>query len=286
MAGFYPDVPGFRFEYDRDGSVVMWDGSNTASLTQMQNLNNETWHSGAGSVNAQNYIGIAWPEPRDVVGIYTVSNAGAAAPTDKFDCRISANTTNGSDGTWTHLVDVPMNVIATNPNVPTHCRTDIFAITGATAIRGMQFYPYVYRGGSNTSNLHIYGQIPLTSNPDRLVLCDTTGTPTINGAYLDFGDAARSTTATISFRIKNNSAVSTANSIAMSFQQLFDASPTLAGQFQYSFNSGASWVTTGNIGNLAPGALSPVIQVRRNTLAAAAVGPWQSRVVAVPASMT
>jgi hypothetical protein len=76
-----------------------------------------------------------------------------------------------------------------------------------------------------------------------------------HGAYFDFGDAAQSTIDVKSFRIKNNSSTYTANSSQFPSRLSLAASPRL----QDSFNTRSmrlTWVLTGNIGNLAPSALS------------------------------
>jgi len=290
MAGSFPDVPGFRFEYDRDGSVMLGSGT-TLTVSQMRVLNSETPFSDVNCGTGTIGIAIAWPEPRTVTGIFTVGNYGLWE-SDNATVYSSPDTTNGADGTWTSVGQQYENIQDGTgaANIPTWCR-QLLTANGPAGIvpwnlpniRGLQFAP-VYRGGWRVNCMHIYGQIPLTSNPDRLVLCDASGAVTTNGAYFDFGNAARSTTDTKSFRIKNNSAVSTANSIAVGMEALYDSSPTFSSN--HDLNFGGSWVKSGNIGNLAPGATSATIQFRRNTPAGAAVGPWQGRITAVPASMT
>jgi hypothetical protein len=283
MAGNYPDVPGFRFEYDRDGSVVMWDGTATATLGQMQAANDEGW--GNSGINAQSYFGVAWPELRDLTGICLVNQYGVTT-SDEYQLKISTNTTNSTDGTWTILRNVPANVLSIDPGVPDFCRRNIVPITGATNIRGIQLWVINYRGGTNTGTIHVYGTWPSTQNPDRLILCNGSGAEVTNGAYFDFGDAPRSTQATIPFRIKNHSSAFTANSITVSFECLSNTTPSLLTQFDFSTNGGASYVTSQNIGNLGPGATTPQYLLRRNTAAGAATGPWQLRLLAIPASMT
>jgi len=293
MAGAFPDVPGFRFEYDRDGSVVIGSGA-TLSTGQMQTINNEY----ADDVNmGTGDVAFAWPEVRTVTGIFIKAKHGVYYP-DHADVYTSVDTTNGSDGTWVYTGKKQPENVYPSPGsadglIPTWCRTIVpFDTEGGicvwspalTNIKGLKF-SIVYRGGFQVQAFHIYGQIPLTSNPSRLVLCDTSGTPTTNGAYFDFGNAARSTTDSIPFRIKNNSASSTAQSITVSMETLYGYA---AGSFiaDHDFSFGGAWVKSQNIGDLAPGAITPVYQFRRNTPATAAVGPWQGRVLAIPAFMT
>jgi hypothetical protein len=295
MAGAFPDVPGVRFEYDRDGSVVTLTtgaGATTASLAQMQEANDED-SVDAFTVDASATtprVTVAWPEVRDLTGLYLAMGSGGL--NDDVPITVSTDTTNGLDGAWTALTTIPNNRAGPGGigvNVSAHCRTNINAVS-ATGIRGVAFTntggPFA---GSYTNTLrafHIYGQTALTQNPNRLVLCDGTGTVTTNGAYLDFGDSPRATQATIPFRIRNNSASLTANSVAVSFECLYNAAPSLFTQFDYSINAGASWITSHTIASLGPGAATPQYLLRRNTAAGAAAGPWQLRLLAVPASMT
>jgi len=286
MAGSFPDVPGFRFEYDRDGSVMQASGG-TVSVTSMQYLNDE---SSSGADMGTGYTGIAWPEIRTVTGLFLYGQHGVNY-NDQATIKTSPNTTNGYDGTWTTVGTLQENINATDFNIPTYCRQIVpdtttrngISLWNLPNITGIQIYP-VYQGGWTAKAIHIYGTIPLTSNPSRLVLCDSSGTPTTNGAYFDFGNAARATAASIPFRIKNNSSVSTAQSITVAMQALYDSSPTFSSNHDFDFGGG--WVKTANIGDLGPGAITPVYQFRRNTPAGAAVGPWQGRVTAVPAFMT
>jgi len=281
VAGNYPDVPGQRFEYDRDGSIVMVDGSSSVALAGLQSGNAEAWNT---SWNAQSWFGAAWPEPRNLTGIVTINSYGLEYENDPYALYISPDTTNSSDGTFTYLRDIPGHVWNLNKGIPDACRRYIEVITGATSVRGIRLYPRNYRGGTGTKILHMYGNTPLSSNPDRLVLTDTNGTVITSGAYFDFGNAARNTTDSRSFRIKNVSAGSTAQSIAVAFEVLTNTTPSLLTQHQFNF--GGSWVTNGNIGDLGPGAISGVIQFRRNTVAGAAAGPYQGRITAIPAMMT
>ena len=299
MAGFYPDVPGFRFEYDRDGSICTWSGS-TATVAEMQATNDE-YGGGIGAGTAS--ITCAWPEVRTVTGMFMAVQHGVSYA-DAASIDISADTTNGLDGTWTSTGQFLWeNVLAwagPGPSTtPDWCRRlgSTTPYSGGTAggvtgwmplsfpsIRGVRLNP-VYRGGLTLWAWHIYGHWPTTENPNRLVLCDGSGATVTNGAYFDFGDTPRNTTATIPFRIKNISSSLTANSITVSFQALYDAAPSLIGQYEFS-TGGSTYYTSHNIGSLSPGSSTGTFQLRRTTSLGAAVGPWQLRLIAQPASMT
>lgn len=117
MAGTYPDVPGPRIAYDRDGStgVRISSGNAITSLTagEMNNLNDEDGDS-TGMSGANGRIAIFFPVPMTIVGCFHVGSS--TITTEK-----SSNTTNGVDGTWTSFrAGVASGTI--NPNY----RTSIF----------------------------------------------------------------------------------------------------------------------------------------------------------------
>ncbi len=90
---------------------------------------------------------------------------------------------------------------------------------------------------------------------------------------------------TKTFRIKNNSATLTANSIVISADELTPASPALAGVITFD-NAGGGFVAAPNIGALAPGILSGVITQKILPTSAAQLGIWRQRVKAIAGSWT
>ena len=82
--------------------------------------------------------------------------------------------------------------------------------------------------------------------------------------------------------MKNNSATLTANSIQLSTTVLTNTTPSLVNQFEYS--DGGAFAQTLDIGNLAPGAISPLITVRRNTDISATLSVWTARIDIEPTS--
>lgn len=284
MAGAYPDVPGFRFEYDRDGSILVHHGSITFTAAEARQANDEAPTSVV--LNAGNNLALAWPEVRTVTGMFLSYQYGISQPGDNGAIQTSVDTTNGIDGTWVTKSEVlNLHVDNAGATIPSLCRTDIapFSYPG---IRGIRILPLNDRGGMQLYCFHVYGQWPLTENPNRLVLCDGTGAVVTDGAYLDFGDSARGTIATKPFRIKNNSGSLTANSVTVSFEALYNGTPSNLTQFDFSTDGGTTWVTSKMIGSLGPGSTTPSYTLRRNTAVGAAAGAWQLRLLAVPASMS
>ena len=103
-----------------------------------------------------------------------------------------------------------------------------------------------------------------------------------DGTHIDWGDTVRGTSADRTFRVKNNSATLTANSIQLSTTVLTNTTPSLVNQFEYS--DGGAFAQTLDIGNLAPGAISPLITVRRNTDISATLSVWTARIDIEPTS--
>jgi hypothetical protein len=284
VAGFYPDVPGFRFEYDRDGSIAASDAG-TFTVGTTQSLNDE---SGGGPYTSSelgsNWFGVAFPEHRDLTGIFIIHDVPSysGSPYINHDVWTSADTTNVADGVWIYRGTIPANA-GTGGITGQVCRTDIEPLV-VPGIRGVRVG--VMAINNMLHAFHLYGSISAGENPDRLILCDGTGAAVTDGAYFDFGDSPRATIATKPFRIKNNSALLTAHSVTVSFEALSPGSPTNLGQFDFSTDGGTTWMTSQNIGSLGPGATTSAYQLRRNTLITSATGPWQLRLLAVPASMT
>lgn len=286
MAGLYPDVPGRRMAYDRDGSTgfaISHTGGHTVLTTpNLVTLNDESGssvtlpHTGDG-----NWFGLVFPQLRDIVGL-----AWSASPHSTSDVQTSVNTTNGADGTWTgrgalgrfnHQGGNGDQGLITAASIR-NASVAVGPWTGVKAIRiqvntGWQKYAQL---------LHVYGD-PVTT--DRLRIWHPTLDQEVEGSYFDWGDVPRSgATLTRTFRVKNDRAL-TGNSILISMEALTDGSPTTVSQHAFS-PDGTTFTSTLNIGALAPGAISGVITLRRITPSNAPLLPWTSRINAVAASWT
>lgn len=276
MAGFYPDVPGPRMAYDMDGSVGFHTdlvGVSQWSLSQLQNANDEDADSTAFGTSRN---GLVFPQLRDVVGVLFYQ--GSASNT--WYAESSINTTNGLDGNWVSHGSFSNSVTyaTRGPNA----RTEIEAVSWL-GVKGVRFRAASV-GGDTRLGLHLYGTIAAGQTEDRLRMWHPTldepldNNTAADGAYLDWGDAARGTMQDRYFRIKNNSSTLTANSIAITTNVLTNTSPTLESQITYS--DGGAFAGSLNIGSLAPSAISGAITVRRTTAVNATLALWWLRTIA------
>lgn len=286
MAGNYPDAPAPRMAFDCDGSVgFILSGNGTGSSTQMtagemSNLNDETASTvtlpGGGTYS----WGIIFPQLRDVIGItHAITNGWSS------QVQTSTDTTNGLDGTWTtQLASLPtpadLSAVGMRMNVQTVAWSGVKCVRVNSPTSGNRFAYW----------LHLYGSISTGQTPDRLRLWHPTldepldDPNSADGAYFDWAEATRGTSADKTFRIKNNSGTLTANSIVVSPNLLTDTTPTVASQM--TFSDGGAFTGSLNIGNLAPGAISSVITFRRTTLSNATLSLWTGRVLINPGSWT
>lgn len=285
----YPDPPGQRMALDLDGTTInFYDDSNVLTTFTTQNIKDLIDESDS-TLFQKNFTGgkvaIIFPELRDVTHMYLriqpdgQLNVGTPPTFEK-----SVNTTTGLDGTWTAWSGATYDT--GSPVVPRY-RTQInaAAASGVIAVR----YSYLHTGGNNgTQNkcLHLYGGISSGANPDRLALWHPTLDQALVAPALDFGDKARGSTTTISFRVKNLSATKTANTITISNDALTDASPTILSQLGLSSNGGSSYASTASAGSLAPGAISAVMMQRLVLAANAVIGLTSPRIIAAAASWT
>lgn len=290
MAGFYPDVPAPRMSYDRDGSIlVRIDGSSVTVLADSvkRDLNDQSDTQYGFGTGSTYQMGLIFPQLRDVTGIYIVHYAGAAFSQGLDTFEISSDTTNGLDGTWSSPGD-PTEI---HGSVGTTARTSIQSVSWL-GIKAFRFYA---RKGDDATPvthymraIHLYGAIAAGENPDRLRIWHPTldepldDANSADGAYFDWGDIQRNTTSDKTFRIKNNSASLTANGVVISQETLTETSPTVNSQF--TFSDGGTFAASIDIGNLAPGALSPVITKRYARPSNATLSLWTSRTIANPTS--
>lgn len=288
MAGFYPDVTAPRMAYDRDGTVGINIATGYASVVSQLSsgtllaLNDET------STNAVNGNGICliFPELRDLRGILIrYHETGTGSSPSISATQWSANTTNGIDGTWASLGTLG----SYGTGDPVQYRQNIQSLS-ANGVRGLR---WAQGGGGATityRTVHIYGALSAGENPDRLRMWHPTldepldDNNSSDGAYLDWGDVVRGTTQDRAFRIKNNSATLTANSIDLSINVPSDTSPTVASQ--HTLSDGGLFAATINIGNLAPGSISSVVTLRRTIASNATLSLWTGRITVNPGSWT
>lgn len=273
MAGFYPDVPANRFAYHLDGTKVFGlDVSNvltefTAAQTAMMNDEDSDYQT-IGPYVAIIFI---FPEVRDISGYYIDDFWGVTPGA----LQSSTDTTTGLDGTWTSIVNPWLRQVAIDP-LPTY-RTAISPAT-AGSVKAIKFN--FNNSSIRPAAIHLYGAIPSVSNPDRLIFWQPVTNAATGGAYFDWGDVVQGTSQTKQFRIKNNSATLTANNISLSV-----GAETFAMGVTFSTDN-VTYNASINIGNLAPGALSSVLYVRRAVPAAEPLRIQACRMKASAASWT
>lgn len=289
MAGNYADVPGHRMAYDRDGSQLLFlDLGNSSVITDYGagSTTHQAWNNEGSGTNAlgtntdvRHYAAcLIFPELRDIVGLWWryYAQGGTAAPY----FQTSVDTTTGIDGTWVEQTRAGH----TTSSAKASMRNDI----GAVSYTGIK----AFRVGKSTGNfdadwavyqMHVYGSPAAGAASNRLRFWHPTTDAEVGGAYFDWGDRPRNTTIDRDFRVKNPSTTRTAQSVTLSNEALTDTTPTNASAHTFSVGGGP-FTSSLNIGDLAPGAISPVVTVRRTTPPDAALSLWWTRMVASAAA--
>lgn len=255
------DTDGSRFlAVNTDtGAVAEVTSSSDIAKTQDQ-FHDVAFRVGGGgsyavaSSSTNGAVCVLFPELRDVTH-YVYGTRSFSSRT----VQVSANTTNGYDGTWTTLANA---VNAAETDVSPYYRNAITALSGATGIKAIRF-PVGYNAADYyVYTLHLFGDYASGANPDRLEFWKPSTNAIFDTAF-DFEESARSTSQTKQFRIKNLSSTLTANSINLTLEDSNpDSSPSFTDAHEFSANGTSGWAASLNIGNLAPGAISSVIYCR------------------------
>lgn len=301
MAGNYSDVPAPRMAYDSDGTTIWFWRSDNASLSELSSGNLQTLNNEGNNIvsfsNGANYssywLGWFFPEQRNITAYWIrVSSSDGAGSMRAFRpgaIYTSADTTNGIDGTWTNQGNWAYDRRSTAVSPAYRTNIDSVSVSNVKAVR-LHWSQDDWYDSFYWANVHWYGNVAAGEAPDRLRAWHPTldepldDNTSADGAWLDFGDAARGTSMDKSFRIKNNSSTLTANSVSITNSALTDATPSVPPQF--TFSDGGSFNTSLNIGDLGPGAISSVITIRRTTPSNAALSLWTTKVTCDPASWT
>lgn len=284
MAGSFPDAPGARVEYDRDGSgIVSFNATVTATrtLAEAQAINDEAAGAityGGATTSTGAYVAVVFPQPREIQGVYYSTTSSAFTPTTRID--YSLDTTSGHDGVWTTVV-----AAATTHNelaVASTYRSSIITAGFPVAnVKGIRVFSTNSANNTGLRALHIYGRRTPTVG-DWLELWH----PTLNQslavtpALSDLGDVPRGAGfRSFSFRVKNCSATLTAQSITLSRDALTDGTPTTVSLITLQHN-GLGYGTNPSVGTLTPGQISAVCDARIEVQAGAPVGVWAPRIIA------
>lgn len=272
MAGNYPDAPSNRIPYDRDGTVVLLNGVEVSANTARV-LNDDsggtvaaTYGSGSGASGSWTLF---FPRLMDIYGYTAYGWASSSGLSSSF--QYSVNATNASDGTWVNMTGGNVNGDLRSPTVATYL--GVRALKCNTS--GL--------GGNSMALLHVYGKPSTGENTDRLEIWHPTLDQRVGGAYFDWGDIQRTSTADRTFRVKNLSSTLTANTVMVTFNAETDTTPAVAG-WHYLSSDGTNFSSSLSVGSLAPGALSPVYTVRRTVPSNAQLSLWYLRILAEAAS--
>lgn len=275
MAGSYPDVPGRRFAYHLDGTFLVRRyaaGSVGDISSSMPSINNHDQASylrldNENSTASGRYIAFVFPELRNIDGYFIRFSTSAGGNFTIQDIEVSSDTTDGAGGTWTSVSPTWTAQSAMSPN----WRQNITGLS-ATNVKAIKFR-FTWTTSSNSwSNyevffydMHFYGSVVAGENPNRLRAWHPTLDQEVSGAYFDFADIAQGTQLTKQFRIKNDSATLTAQNITLSQDDI------PGGGMGVTFSTdGTTFTSPLVIGNIAPGATSSILYVRRT------VGPSET----------
>jgi hypothetical protein len=308
MSGLYPDVPGHRFAYDVDGTLVRSRGQQlqwqTLSAADAARMNDEdqsdwmAWATGASFVGASgvylnvgddrttgtSYLVFIFPQLRNLTGYHlNVVYGQANQPYAPSVMQVSTDTTDGTDGTWT-TIHSPW--IYTQNAINPYQRTAITAVTGADGIKGVRFA--VAKGGPNVDGndrtqvymCHLYGT--LVGGNNGLRFWHPTSDIVIPPAHFDFGDLPQGTITTKQFRLKNTS-TQQANDTVVSAEGQTGSDTGLVTGLTFSLDD-AVYGSTITVPTIAAGAISPVLYARRTVGAAEAGLIRAARLKAVPGS--
>lgn len=279
MAGSYPDPPAPRMAYDADATVVVThDGAGNVvelTLAQRKKLNDESLASDLSLPAGSNYLAFVFPQLRDIVAIGArFGDAGT------HSIQTSVDTTNGLDGTWTNLA-INVDNVFFSPVGTAHRTT--WSSRNGPGVKGVRFNVVGLGADRHAYGAHLYGVITAGQSPDRLILTDLVNNP-IGGAYFDWGDVPRGSSADKQFKVKNISATKTATGTVISIDSLTDTVPSVAAQYFLS-TDGITFAATVTIASLAPGQ-AVTVTLRRVTPSNASLALWDARLIAAPGTFT
>lgn len=315
MAGLYTDVPGTRFAYDTDGTLVKVLAPDDAYVTPLNVAggNTETAldemgvagavHASGTGVNINSftnttsiiYLVFAFPQVRSLTGYYALTRGNGFTSHTPFKRHVqwSADTTDGSDGTWTVITDPWVGLYFNNTanasiSVRPFYRSAITPLS-LTGVKGIRFgFAWDVATGPNNNDffsfsaLHLYGTI--TGATGGLRFWHPTLDQEIGGAAFDFGDIPQGTQVIKQFRVKNTHTL-TANTTTIAAAANGTSDAGLASGLMFSADN-ATYASTATVATLAAGAISPVLYVRRTVGAAETPLLRSARVTATAGSFS
>lgn len=196
-----------------------------------------------GASNGHVMIAVMFPEPRELDGMYINRNS---QPTTNLWMYKSTDSTTGVDGAWDNT-----SAAFSASGTTTDYRDSItsMAFPAVVAIKGNM-------GATGTNHnvqwrsIHLYGSISPGETPDRLLFLDTENGDAEFTKVLDFGEVPRGQTQTRTFKLKNNSASKSINTIQVTAEALF----LNAGDWYTFGDDGIAYQATHSVGNMSNGA--------------------------------
>jgi hypothetical protein len=275
---------GHEFALDSDGTVGWVTTTNTsngwaataasapassATLKAVQDWGgSQTQLVGTGSNGSSALFGYMFPQPRQL----TAWSANIGTITN-ISIEVSNDATSLDTGTWRTIVSSSTafrDSTVRGMRVPAPINE-----SGVVGVR------VAVRATSNTwmyNDFHLWGYFPKAG----LEFWHPTLDQRLEGAEFDFGDIVQGSVHTIPFRVKNNHATLTANSVVVG-----SGPPAVATlQAGLTFSDGGVYGTNVVVPSLAPGQISGVLSMRRTVAAAATLGAGVTRVNATAGSWT
>jgi hypothetical protein len=285
MSGNYPSPTARRINYNLDGTRLWYKTANIASPplvednTFMDNMNDESggttpvitlqWNSVTNPGHGP-FVLLKFANPVNITGIKGWTGGVVSV-------AMSNDTTNGVDGTWTAGAGYTP---ATTGTQLEWSRTGTITPQTFTGFRWLRLTLATGTTGSRgLGKTVIYGGPAAVT--DALDFWHPTVDVTAPPDLFEFGDRARGTSSTKTFRIKNLSSILKAKTISVTRIALTDTAPSVPGFHLFSLD-GVTWIGSLNLGDLAPGAISPVIMLKQDTPVNAVLSLWQMIVVATP----
>ena len=276
----WPALPGTRAVYEKDGSIVLQWGNayamKTFTQSEMALINGHGSGVGAGAVGgSQTTIAIAFPEPRDLKGIF-LSTAGENN-VGTWQVWTSADTSNCIDGTWTNQGSFTNDPHSGSVQTIYRASINAFPVNG---IRGVRLIGnaggYTFQGGPTIYAFHVYADISGATAGHRLQLWHPTLDRPLTATELDWGDTPRGSSADKTFRVKNMSGTLTATGVTVTPYNTSSANASPSPSTLMSLSTdGSTFGSSINVGSLSPGSITPVYTVRRIIPDTYGLGPWQ-----------
>lgn len=265
------NVTGQQFMFDLDGTVFK-NINSSRSVLSTYTTNDKNMMTGYNSTGvtigaSSTYWNFLFPQSRTITDFTLATNYGAAPPSLWY----SADTTNGSDGTWIDSsIDLTVYCNATENVVRSSINHVNFVNITGVEIRAT--------AGYNLRCAWFYG----TYSHTGLQFWHPTNNVPLENSDFDWGDVTLSGVYTKTFRIKNNSA-QTANDTVIAA-----TTPSVGGTVGgIEFDDGGGYGPNVTISALTTGQISSVITMRRTVSMGESQGTiGRCRISATPTSWT